>query len=178
MNGHTELAAVSQNLERLADLLYGVPHDPIEVPIQNVSAGFPNLGAAEVEHLIQQMRDAGLLRISFDGDMIRLTAAGKQAHSNGCTSEVVLGTQFIGTKYRSAVVHIIVQTEQGDESGGTGFFVAEPENQIVTASHMFDERSLLRVEDIGGNTIANEAAEGLRVLTCPSGSVTSSIHKL
>jgi len=159
VNGHAEHAAVSQNLEKLANLIYGLPLDSVEVPIENVNTEFPDLEAAEVENLIQQMRDAGLLRISLAGDVIRLNAAGKLAHSNGSTCEVVLGAQFIGTKYRCAVVHIIVETENGDESGGSGFFVAEPVNRIVTASHLFEERQLLRVEDIGGNVIANDAAE-------------------
>jgi hypothetical protein len=154
-----EFGQVSRNLERLADLLYGGPRESAEVPISTISDALRDLGSAEVENLIQRMNDAGLLQVSLAGDLLRLNAAGIQAHSNACTSEVVLGAQFIGTKYRSAIVHIIVRTEHGDESGGTGFFVAEPQNQIVTARHLFDEgRSLVRIEDIGGNVIAREVA--------------------
>ncbi len=100
-----------------------------------------------------------LLQIPIAGQVVRLTADGKLAHLGRYTSELVLGEQFIGMKYRSSVVHIIVRNKEGDESAGTGFFVIEPENHIVTAGHLFEGRRLIRVEDIGGNILADEAAE-------------------
>jgi hypothetical protein len=159
VNGNAELAGTSLQLERLAGLLYGVTHAAIEIPIVDVTTACPDMAQGEVESLLLRMRDAGLLQIPIAGNAIRLTANGKLAHSGGWTSELVLGVQFIGTKYRSSVVHIIVRNEEGDESGGTGFFVMEPENQVLTAGHLFEHRTLVRVEDIGGNTIANETAE-------------------
>ena len=158
MNGHAQLAATAEKLEMIANLLYGVPRDSVEVSIESVSTALPQLGPAELENLIQQMKDAGLLQVSLTGKVIRLNRDGKYVHSTGCTSEVVLGAPFIGTKYRSCVVHIIVRNADGDEHGGTGFFAVEPENKIITASHLFDGNSLLRVEDIDGNVIADGTA--------------------
>lgn len=155
MNGQAHLAEIAQNLERLAEALYGLPRDAIEVPIREINDALRDLGDGDVEQLLQQMRQTGLVQILLAGDVIRLNAAGKLAHSSRCTSELVLGEQFIGSKYRNSVVHIIVRNELGDESGGTGFFVSEPENRIVTAGHIFDGHRLVRIEDISGNIVAD-----------------------
>jgi hypothetical protein len=70
----------------------------------------------------------------------------------------MFGEIFVAQKYSRAVVHIIVRNPDGQEWGGSGFFVRQPANCIVTAKHVLENRTLLRVEDREGNSICDGSA--------------------
>lgn len=139
--------------------VYGSPNPTGLVEINDVYVSLPEVESDSIDDLLQRLHDRQLIRIPFSREHLRLTAEGKLAYEDGCIPELVLGEQYIDYKYRQAVVHIIVRNDQGVEGAGTGFFVLEPQNNIITAKHLFERgRRLVRVEDINGNVICRDTS--------------------
>ena len=64
--------------------------------------------------------------------------------------EVVLGFDYIDEKYRGAVVRVVVRKPNGDPAAGTGFFINDPPNHIVTNQHVA-ELEVIQIEDLDNN---------------------------
>ena len=107
----------------------------------------------ETEDILRALQDKKLARLALDGSTIKPTSLGKAAAEDGSILSLVLGMDYTVRQFRGAVVHIIVESAQG-ESGGTGFFSADFDNSIVTASHVVRDREIRRIEDVSGNVIA------------------------
>jgi len=136
----------------VADILFA-PGPPTTVSIVDIYGAFALQDRDEIEDTVRALHDNKLARLALDGSTIRPTSIGKVAAEDGSILPLVLGTEYIVRQFRGAVVHIIVEGAQG-ESGGTGFFSADFENFIFTASHVVRDHEILRVEDTSGNLIA------------------------
>jgi hypothetical protein len=130
---------------------------------------------AVVDESLRALAAKGLIRLSLNGEMAYPTLAGKRANDERSVPALVLGSRFISERFGSAVVHIIADGPAG-ESGATGFFSADFENSIVTASHVLQGHTLLRIEDSRGNIICDRPTEVLigpqeldiAVIRCPT----------
>ncbi len=66
---------------------------------------------------------------------------------------MVLGRDYISKKFSAAVVHIIVSGRNEEESGGTGFLCADYPDQIITAAHVLNSRTVKAIWSRSGEEI-------------------------
>ena len=62
-----------------------------------------------------------------------------------CVPELILGERYIAERFGPAVVHVIVQTANHDETGGSGFFCSDYPGYIATGAHVVRDRQILRI---------------------------------
>ena len=105
-------------LQQISHFLYGRPGGPLRTAVADIRAALPDIQEAEFEEAIQLMDRTNLLAISLNRGAVDLTTRGKVVYGKGCLGEVCLGVQFIRNKYGGAIVHIIIRTRLGDETGG------------------------------------------------------------
>lgn len=109
--------------------------------------------------MLQRLDACRLLRLAIGGGTVNATIKGKEAYEVNAIAELAFGEAYIAYRYRSAVVHIVVHNPaDGQESGGTGFFTNDPVNRIVTARHVIQGRTIVRIEDANGVVIPNVGA--------------------
>ena len=139
-------------LRRIATALYGLPRPEPMVPLEELYAKFPNENSSEIDSLLKRMETRDLLALDLRGARIGLLGHGRARHEQNCVAEIVLGAQYIISKYKPATVHIVVKGTDTDESNGTGFFSADLPHTIITAAHIA-ERKILRIESAFGAEI-------------------------
>ena len=150
---------------QISAVAYGSPRATDELYIHNVATELPDIPPDLLDDGIEALSGAGLLRRRIEG-RLSLNATGKVAHEEGCVSELVFGEAYVLEKYSHAVVHVIVKTPGGDERGGTGFIIAEPDWAIVTAKHVVENNELLRIVKRDGAEVCMAGAE---ILLAPQG---------
>jgi hypothetical protein len=133
-------------LRRIAELLYTGPQRSEPVPVQEI---YDKLGGhgLSIDAALKKMERSELISLDLRGAQIDPLGHGKLTFAQSAIAEVVLGRTYIARKFSRAVVHIIVQKEDGGESGATGFFVSDPPNSLVTAEHVVRNRKILRLLD-------------------------------
>ena len=160
-------------LRRVASLLYASPKAENSITLEHLYQEFSEEDTLPVGSALRRMEHHGLLELELKGSRIGLTGTGKSAFAQNCVAEIVLGQDYIAKKYRSAIVHIIVEGTDTPETGGTGFFSVDFPNAVVTAGHVVTPR-ILRIEDTSGSTLSLQGepkfAPGeldLAILECP-----------
>lgn len=86
--------------------------------------------------------------------MVRLLGAGKSLYEQQCIPEMVLGLRYSKEKYRAAVVRIAVRHSNGEPAAGSGFFVEDPPNHIITNRHVVYKNTITHIEREDGEDIA------------------------
>jgi len=147
-------------LTLVSKFLYGTVRDRRQVKLDEIYEHFTGLNNAEVDDTLRQLSGKQLIQVSFSGQLVQLVEFGKDAYESASIPELVLGERYISEKYRRAVVHIIVQTPNGDERGGTGFFVDDFPGWLVTAWHVTGRgNQILRIESGDGTVIQRGECE-------------------
>jgi len=176
MNGQPQERQPDELLTSVSKFLYGTVRDETQVKLDEIYDRFADLNAAQVDHTLQRLSARQLIQVSLSREQVQLLADGKEAYESGCIPELVLGEHYISDKYRSAVVHIIVQTTEGDQMGGTGFFVDDFPGWLVTAWHVTSRgKQVLRIENSEGTILQRGESErhggsedlDLTLLRCP-----------
>jgi S1-C subfamily serine protease len=152
MNGlHEAFEPLAARLTRLADFLYGHEYAGNRVNFDQISAGLPDENAEALKHSLRRLNNKEL--IYFDGQgSIELYGLGKYLHAAGCVPEFVLGFDYIAEKYRNAVVRLVVRKPNGDPAAGSGFFIDDPANHIITNRHVA-ENEITQIEDLHSHVI-------------------------
>lgn len=139
--------------------------------------------AIDVDEALQRLRDARLIRATFQGDAVVLTPDGRAAAEDDCVLALTLGMPYIVEYFSPATVHIIVRGQNQDEASGSGFFSADYAGWIVTAGHVLRNGQILRIEDHNSAIIsegpfdiivAGETDLGAIRCACPA--TTTPIH--
>lgn len=152
MNGLPEaFGPLAARLERLTDFLYGQDYPNNRVSFAQITAALPD---ENVEALRQSLRKLnGKELIYFDGqNNVELYGLGKYLHAGGCVPEFVLGFEYVAEKYRDAVVRVVVRKANGDPAAGSGFFINDPPNHIITNRHVA-ENEVTQIEDRDGHVV-------------------------
>ena len=151
MSEPPEYASKAALLRNIAEFFYGSRQgDPI--PLDDVYVAFPGEREGLIDWALKKMDAFELVSLQLKKPLVGMLGFGKSCFEQDCIPELILGPDYVSKKYRSAVVHIIVEGRDG-ESGGTGFFWADHANQIVTDAHVVRDRKILRIEDCYRNPI-------------------------
>ena len=141
-------------LQELMDHLYGRARQEVRIAIDEIR-GHLQLDEGLFDAAIGLLATHGLIGMNLRRDAVLLSPAGKIAYEKGCTLEICLGTHYILSKYRSAIVHISVLDGEGDAAGATGFFCSDFPGFVATARHVVDEsRRLVDIRNESGTVIA------------------------
>jgi S1-C subfamily serine protease len=92
-------------------------------------------------------------------EVVKVNANGKALYSFGCIPEVILGLKFCLWKYRTAVVQLNVPGTIQDVTAGTGFFVEDPADCVITNRHVVEKGRVISITDCRGNEICGEITE-------------------
>src|ERR1700720_422338 len=137
-------------IQRVAAYVYGRVH-----PLNTIS--LPDIASyAQIDELVAAYVRRTLLGaelVDFDGQSVRVLGAGKSLYEQQCIPEMVFGLRYSKEKYRSAVVRIGVLHE-GVPAAGSGFFVADPPNHIITNRHVIYRNTITHIEREGVELIA------------------------
>lgn len=175
MNGlHEAFGPLAARLERLTDFLYGQDYPNNRVSFEQVTAALADENAERLRQSLRKLSAREL--IYFDGqNTIELYGPGKLLHVGRCVPEYVLGFDYIAEKYRDAVVRIVVRLANGDPAAGSGFFINDPPDRIITNRHVA-ENEITQIEDRDGQVLhagechrilAHEDDVDLGVIQCP-----------
>lgn len=132
MNGlHEAFGPLAARLQRLADLLYGQDYANNRVTFDQIAAALADENAEALRQSLRKLSAKEL--IYFDGQSnIELYGLGKYLRTAACVPEFVLGFDYIAEKYRDAVVRVVVRKPNGDPAAGSGFFINDPPDHILT----------------------------------------------
>jgi hypothetical protein len=147
-----EFERAASLLRRTAAVLYSSPSLETQVSLETMYQAMPQEDKPAVDSTLKKMERHDLLALPLRGEIVGKTGHGRTIFEQGCIAEVVLGFDFVAKKYEPAVVHVIVEGTQTQETGGAGFFCADLPGMIVTAAHIA-KRRILRVEDLSGTTL-------------------------
>jgi S1-C subfamily serine protease len=110
--------------------------------------------AVEIDEVLDLLKGQRLVRATFQGDAVQLTPDGRTAVADGCVPELILGGQYVAERLGPAVVHVVVETANQDETGGSGFFCADYPGYIATGAHVVQNRQILRIENHAREVVA------------------------
>lgn len=166
MNGDDqEYGASAEALEQIGRFLYGRTQPEEFVPLASIYEAIPRLDAADIDRMLQRLDEKGVLLADFRRDRVKLLGPGKNLYERRCIPELVLGLAYCDWRFSRAVVRISIRTREGRDGAGTGFFVAEPADCIVTNRHVVHQNTITRVDDLDGNEIVRLGADVVEVAT-------------
>jgi S1-C subfamily serine protease len=154
MSEPPEYAGRAALLVAIGRFIYDCSPQREAIPMDDVYDAFRSEEVSAVDYAVKKMETHDLLSLQLKGPIIRPLGHGKACSEQNCIAEVVLGRDYISKKFSAAVAHIIVSDAQGEESGGTGFLCADFPNQIITAAHVLDGRTVKKIRTILGEEIA------------------------
>jgi S1-C subfamily serine protease len=142
---------LAARIARLCDVLFGHNHANNRVSLEHVATALPGESLEALRYSLRKLNTKEI--VYFDGqNAVELYPRGRYLHSAGCVSEFVLGFDYIAEKYRTAVVRVIVRKPNGAPAAGSGFFVSDPPNHIITNRHVA-ENEITRIEDFNHNVV-------------------------
>jgi len=154
MNGHHEnFDAIAPQIERLAAHLYGQPHPNNTIELEEVIRAFPELEAVAVERLLGRLDAREIVEFDDRRQRIRLLPTGRLLNEQQCVAEFVLGLNYSNQRFANAVVRLVVVKPDGSETAGSGFFVAEPPDHVITNRHVAENR-IIQIEDSRGQVLS------------------------
>jgi S1-C subfamily serine protease len=154
MNGlHEDFQPIAGRLQRMADFLYGQAHDQNEVGRDEITVALHDMDPAEVDELIQKLDAKEIVLYDAHRNRVLLRSRGRYCYTSNCIPEVVLGLQYCAEKYSSAVVRIAVEKPDGSLAAGTGFFISDVPNRVITNRHVTFNNQIQRIEDQNGNVL-------------------------
>ncbi len=109
------------------------------------------------ENLVDRLIDCELIRLDRRSNAVSLTGLGKAMSAQRCVPEFVLGPSYWRWRYDQAVVRVIVPGADG-ESAGSGFFVDDPPNCVVTNRHVVADGKVISILDKTGRQICDHTA--------------------
>src|SRR5258708_7182080 len=159
----------------IGEVRYGQAGSDQPLTLAQIYEALPGVPPAQIDVMLQRLDGCRLLRLAIGGGSVHATIKGKEAYEINAIAELAFGEAYIAYRYRSAVVHIVVHNPaDGQESGGTGFFTNQPANRIVTAKHVIQGRTIVRIEDASGVVIPNvcviqlgAGTPGFAFIQCP-----------
>lgn len=164
MNGEDQqYRASAEGLDQLSGFLYGRSHVGSNVALGDIYRALAPRDPGDIDHLIQLLSDEGLLMADFRRDRVKLQWPGKDMYERRCIPELVLGLAYCDWKFRGAVVRISVRTSEGVPAAGTGFFVDEPQDCIVTNRHVVHGNTITRVDDQSGSEVVRVPENAVEV---------------
>ncbi len=131
------------------------------VRVDELHANLAGHNQLDVDYALHVLRQADLIRSTFQGDFVQITPDGRAAVDDNAVLALALGPEYIVESSSAATVHIIVRGENQEESGGSGFFCGDYPGWIVTAAHVIRGREILRIEDQNGTVISDGPRETL-----------------
>jgi S1-C subfamily serine protease len=155
MNGNFSPEEIALAIS-IGKVCYGQSGSDQPLTLAQVYEALPGVPQAQIDPMLQRLNGCRLLSLAIVGGTVHATPKGKEAYEINAIAELAFGEAYIAHRYRSAVVHIVVHNPaDGQESGGTGFFTDQPANRIVTAKHVVQGRTIVRIEDADGALITN-----------------------
>ena len=145
----------SELIEEFARVLYSRPTNQTVVTLAELYFSLNKLASIEIDELVGQFLQAGMLSFYPNNQAVRLNNLGKSTFETGSSAERVLGPKYIHSTYADAIVHVVVRKPNGDEAGGTAFFI-DRERMLVTAKHVVEGNIILRLEDIHQNILSRQ----------------------
>lgn len=151
MNGFDEpLAQLAARLNLVCNALYGREYAEGRTTVNAIVGECGGETVETLRPLLRKMSNKDVLY--FDGQTnIELVSWGRHLFKGGCIPEVVLGFDYIDEKYSRAVVRVVVRQPNGDHAAGTGFFIDDPPNHIITNQHVA-ELEVTQIEELN-NTV-------------------------
>jgi Trypsin-like peptidase domain len=147
-------------IQVIIELVYGrATPQPFQMPLTEIWDILNRFDHGEVETAVQTLDKNGLLRIVITHDAVALTPPGKVAYERKCAAEICLGEQYLAQKYGPSVVHVIVNDAENDETGGTGFVVADFPGWIATAKHVVENTRIIGINNRKGERICGANPE-------------------
>jgi len=143
---HENFEAIAPQIERLAGYLYGQPRPDNSVDLAEIIRALPELEAPTVERLLGKLDSSEIVEFDDRRQRITLVPYGRLLQELQCVPEVVLGLNYSDQKFAKAVVRIVIQKPDGEPGAGTGFFVAEPPDRVITNRHVA-ENQIVQIED-------------------------------
>lgn len=140
-------------LGNIGRFIYGSSSQREAIPMDDVYDAFSSEEMAVVDSAVKKMEAHDLLLLQLKGPTIRPLGHGKVCFEQNCIPELILGRDYIYKKFGAAVVHIIVLDAHNEESGGTGFFCADFPDQIITAAHVLEGRTVKNVQSLLGEEV-------------------------
>ena len=148
-----EYAGRAVLLGNIGRFIYGSLPQREAIPMDDVYEAFLSEEMSAVDSAVKKMETHDLLLLQLKGPTIRPVGHGKACSEQNCIPELVLGRDYIYKKFGAAVVHIIVLDANDEESGGTGFFSGDFPDQIITAAHVLEGRTVKNVQNFLGEEI-------------------------
>jgi S1-C subfamily serine protease len=150
MNGFDEpLTQVAARLELVSNVLYGREYAEGRTTVSAIVGACEGETIETLRPLLRKMNSKDV--VYFDGQTnIELVSWGRQLYKRACVPEVVLGFDYIDEKYSRAVVRVAVRKPNGDPAAGTGFFINDPPNHIVSNQHVA-QLEVTQIEDLNNN---------------------------
>jgi hypothetical protein len=158
MNDTVDYPPKIELIDSVTRYLYESLYPNDEASTGAIQAAMPQYEIAQIDTVVDKLADHEIVRLDRRRDTVGITGRGKELYSLRCIPEVVLGLPFCRWKYERAVVHVIVPGNDGGESAGTGFFVDDPRDYVVTNRHVVAQQRVIRVNDIDGAPICDETA--------------------
>jgi S1-C subfamily serine protease len=146
-----ELLVAGLRIQAVVDFLYGRAHPNNRVDLHQIAISI-NGSDEETTGLLKRLAAKEL--VDLEAQAVRLVGAGKARYEEDCVPEIVLGTHFVNAKYKAAVVRIVVRKRDGDPGAGTGFFVRDVPDRVVTNRHVVEGHVVVQIEDHNQNVIA------------------------
>jgi S1-C subfamily serine protease len=170
---HLDFEALLPLIARLAAYLYGQGHRGTSFDRAEIVGALLE-DAASIDQALRRLNTAGIIEYDERRERIDLRPWGRYCHEHGCVTEVVFGLGYSDMKYAKAVVRIVFRLGNGDEAAGSGFFVADPVNCIITNRHVA-ENATIQVESMESEvlfrgpqaTILGPEELDLAVIRCP-----------
>ena len=127
--------AIAARLQLLGPVLFNSQSVNGRFQVETIAAALPGEDPNLLRQSLRRLDDQQL--IYFDGQSnVELYGLGKYVYERGCIPEFVLGFGYIDEKYRNSVIRIVITKPNGDPAAGTGFFISDPPNCIVTNRHV------------------------------------------
>src|SRR2546428_3305448 len=150
MNGLGEdFQGLAARLDKLSGVLFNRDYQDARTRVEDIIGEFPDETIATLRQLLRKMSAREVVYLDGQSN-IDLYGLGKYLQERGNISEYVLGFDYIDSKYRSAVVRIVVTLPNGDPAAGTGFFISDPPNHVITNRHVA-ELQITQIEDMNNN---------------------------
>jgi S1-C subfamily serine protease len=138
----------------VGEFLYGTNHHSDSLDPDYIYQSLPEMTKNVIDRILDAFYRQELVHVPLQRNEIRLGQKGKWAFETDCLAELILGRPYIRQKYSTAVVHIVVQDRKhSDQGNGTGFFVAEPANYILTARHVLEDKAIRQIDRGDGDIV-------------------------
>ncbi len=159
MGSSSDYSREVELIEGLTRYLYGQSHPDDKVSVGEIKSAMSQHEVRDIDRMLGKLDESEIVWYDRRNDVVELSSFGKEIHDLRCVPEVVLGSNFCIWRYSRAVVQIIVRNDQGDENSGTGFYVDDPADCVVTNRHVIENKKVIGINDSDGLRVCGDRAE-------------------